>query len=470
MKDLDAIVNGYEKEIVQATCDLVEIPSMADVDAAEEHMPFGREDYRAMEYTMALCSKLGLQAKDLDGYIGYATYGQGPEMMGVLVHMDVVPGGCGWDTPPFTATIQDGAIYGRGTCDDKGPMVSALYALKSVVDSGRKFKNEVRVIFGCDEESGHMRDTDHYKEAKEREPDFIFCPDSQYPVINAEKGILHFSLKTRPSKAGEDGIRILSLNAGERINVVPAECMAILSAPKPEETIEELEKKAAELGIKIGIQKDGSKIELTVHGALAHASTPEDGKNAIACCLELLTRLPLAHRTVENAVKIFAEKIGMTLHGEGIGLDVKDEPTGRLTLNLGIVKADEKGMEMQIDIRYPVLTPYESVLARLQEVFAADFDLNVLVHNEGMYLPADNPNVQALLKVYEAQTGLPGYAFGVGGGTYAKEFKCGVSFGPYLPGEMHLAHQANEHITIERLMMNTRIMAHAIAELACEKE
>ncbi len=466
MKDLDAIVNGYEKDIIQATCDLVEIPSMAE--DPEGSMPFGREDYRAMEYTMDLCGRLGLTARNLDGYIGYATYGQGPEMVGVLVHMDVVPGGTGWDTPPFVATIKDGAIYGRGTCDDKGPLVAALYALRSVMDSGAAFKKEVRVIFGCDEESGYMRDTHHYKELGERDPDFVFSPDSQYPVINAEKTILHMKYNMKPVQPSGEGIRILSIQAGERINVVPAECKAVLSAPDADKAVEELKRKAAELDIQITISHTGGNIELTTHGVMAHASTPEDGKNAIAGMLTLLSQMQLAGGTNESAVKLFARHIGMSSYGEHMGLDVKDEPTGRLTMNMGIIQADEKGFELRVDHRIPVLYPSEDVLARLQEAFGSACIIATLVHTKGIYVPADNPSVKKLLEVYEAQTGLKGYAFGVGGGTYAREFKCGVSFGPYLPGEAHLAHQANEHIHIDRLMMNARIMAHAIKELACE--
>ncbi|WP_257874856.1 M20/M25/M40 family metallo-hydrolase, partial [Staphylococcus haemolyticus] len=69
--------------------------------------------------------------------------------------MDVVPAGDpnDWDSDPFTATIKDGYIYGRGTQDDKGPSMAAMFAVKALVDRGYQFNCRIRFIFGTDEET-----------------------------------------------------------------------------------------------------------------------------------------------------------------------------------------------------------------------------------------------------------------------------------------------------------------------------
>ncbi len=73
----------------------------------------------------------------------------GPEGRKSLIicgHIDTVaPGDVdNWDSLPFTATLRDGKIYGRGACDMKGGIAAALYAVKAVTDS---VKLKGKVIF-----------------------------------------------------------------------------------------------------------------------------------------------------------------------------------------------------------------------------------------------------------------------------------------------------------------------------------
>lgn len=73
----------------------------------------------------------------MDDRVGWCEYGEGEEMVAVLGHLDVVPAGDGWtETEPFSGEIKNGRIYGRGTMDDKGPMVAAIYALAALKDAG----------------------------------------------------------------------------------------------------------------------------------------------------------------------------------------------------------------------------------------------------------------------------------------------------------------------------------------------
>ena len=47
----------------------------------------------------------------------------------MLSHLDVVPAGEGWTSDPYTLTVDDTALRGRGVTDDKGPAIAALYAM-----------------------------------------------------------------------------------------------------------------------------------------------------------------------------------------------------------------------------------------------------------------------------------------------------------------------------------------------------
>ena len=184
--------------------------------------PFGDKVDEALKSTLALAEKLGFQVKNVDGYAGHAEFGEGDETMGILGHLDVVPEGSGWTYPPYEARVVDGKLYGRGASDNKGPLIGALYAMKAVMESGRKMKRKVRIIFGTDEESG-WEDMEYYFK-KEPMPDFGVSPDADYPIINVEKGIATFKLKKKFASDDCSAVKIKSISSGHRPNMVPDEC------------------------------------------------------------------------------------------------------------------------------------------------------------------------------------------------------------------------------------------------------
>ena len=136
---------------------------------AQGHFVYkGEECKKALDYTLNLAKKLGFRTKNLDGYCGYIEFGEGKEMVGMLGHLDVVPAEIedGWTTNPFEATIRENKLYGRGSIDDKGPVIASLYAMKTVLDSGVKLNKRVRLILGLNEEKA-WNCINHYKEIGE---------------------------------------------------------------------------------------------------------------------------------------------------------------------------------------------------------------------------------------------------------------------------------------------------------------
>jgi succinyl-diaminopimelate desuccinylase len=462
--DLNLIVESYRKEIVSSTQELVAIPSVKG--EAHPGKPFGKDAYSALEYVLKLGDKMGFETKNVDGYAGHIQFGQGEHTLGILVHLDVVPAGGGWTYPPYGAEIHDRRIYGRGTIDNKGPAIAALYAMEAVKQSGLPVNKNVRLIFGTDEESG-WKDMEYYFK-HESMPDFGMSPDAQYPIINAEKGILQVALEKEFPRSEPHSIGIKSITGGQRPNIVPDECTCVfLSSTDREKALAHLKSFQRYTGYKMTADFD-SKEGLIVKsiGVSAHGSAPETGKNAIGQMLEYLATLGLGHTEMEEFISLLNNKIGMETHGEAIGIALEDKLSGKLTLNLGMVKIDGGSGRAVMDIRYPVSCEGEQLLTAI-EAAVCEFGVKVKVlgHRKPLYVPEDHFLVQILKRVYTKQTGQPAYTIAIGGGTYARVIENAVAFGVIFPGKPELAHQKDEYVEIEDLILNTKIYAHAIAEL-----
>lgn len=401
---------------------------------AEEGAPFGSEVKKCLVEALNTASELGLKARDLEGYCGTVDAGDGKEMLGILTHLDVVPEGTGWSCDPYGAEIKDGKIYGRGTLDDKGPSIASIYALAAVAASGLEFKRSVRIILGCNEET-NMGCINYYLK-HERIPDLSFSPDSEYPLTNSEKTILHCTYRANFASR-------IKMNVGEAANVVPGEASCVLES------------------------YFGSK-EISALGKIAHASLPWEGKNALQ---ELLLRLRAEDLQGMDrvAVDTLCDAFKDEYYGQSIGLDKADE-SGRLTLNLGIMRWDSEGFELTLDLRIPVSLPECYVRERIELALAATGGKIVAwKYKPGYSIPDDSEIVQKLLKVYIDRTGETGARpKRIGGGTYSRELPNAVSFGP--EGYMCTAscHVADEHMGIDQLIMNTKMIADAIIALACE--
>lgn len=150
--------------------------------------PYGIGVKQALDETLALATSLGFETVNIDNHVGYATYGTSEDYVCAVGHLDVVDEGKGWKHPPYSAYEENGIIYSRGILDNKGPILSCLYALYALKNMGISMHKEVRILFGCDEESG-FEDMKYYL-TKEKPPVMGFTPDCKYPVVYAERGRL----------------------------------------------------------------------------------------------------------------------------------------------------------------------------------------------------------------------------------------------------------------------------------------
>ena len=179
-----AKVDELSQEMIRTIIRMVQIDSVEG--EAEPDAPFGRGVKTALDAALDLAGDMGFSTVNVDNYMGYASYGEGEDYVCAVGHLDVVPTGTGWKQPPFSGYLKDGVIYSRGVLDNKGPIFSCLYALYALKELGIVPDRQVRIIFGCDEETG-FEDLKYYL-SKEKPPVMGFTPDCKYPVVYAERG------------------------------------------------------------------------------------------------------------------------------------------------------------------------------------------------------------------------------------------------------------------------------------------
>ncbi len=453
-------LKSLEQEMIESVQKIIRYPSVRG--EAKAGMPFGEDIDKCYRAAMEMAEKLGFRTEDFDGYAGHAEIGSGEKVIGILGHLDTVPHGDGWDLDPCSGAIVDGKIFGRGIVDDKGPAIAALYAVKAVEMAGVPMNKRVRVVFGLDEESG-FGCMDHYMPLA-GEPDQAFVPDGYFPVIYGEKGLLRFLLEG--SFAGTGAVTVKEIHGGERFNMVPDKCMARVNGNMDIEAAVEAWK--AETGENIWCEKEGEDYILRTKGLSAHGSMPELGINAVTLMLRFLATLPLGAE-LAGAVKFYLEHI-VGHNGENLGCGLEDTISGKLNCNIGIMNYDGSEMKITMNIRYPIRCTQEQVYAGIRGVLeGSGYALTHLGGSEPLYADPNGELVGKLMQAYTEVTGdTANKPFTIGGGTYARTMKNAVAFGPVLPGREEVAHQKNEYMSVEDLLLCARTYARALELLLRE--
>ncbi len=460
---IDAFIDAHRQELVEDVCELCRINS--ERMPAEEDMPFGPGAAECLDAALDMAEGYGFDTTDYDGYVGCIDLNDKPRHLDILAHLDVVPAGEGWTvTEPFEPVEKDGKIYGRGTADDKGPAIAALYAMRAVKELGIPLKKNVRLILGTDEECGSS-DIEYYY-SKEPEAPMTFSPDIEYPVVNVEKGRLpgHFTMNFEVSEALP---RLVSFQCGTKINVVPGKAKAVVEGF--EDGVLETAAKAAEekTGVHFTMEAKDGAVEITAEGKGAHASTPQEGVNALTGLLELLIGLPFAAcPQMDGLKKIAALMPHGDFYGKGLGVDMEDELSGRLTLAFTMLTVDAASLDGEFDSRVPVCGNEDNVLKVIQEKMKEN---GGVLLNETMTPPhhvdGDSDFVRTLLKAFEDYTGIKSECQSTGGGTYVHHLKNGVAFGAAMPGRDNNMHGANEFAQTDDLVISAKIFAQVIVDL-----
>jgi succinyl-diaminopimelate desuccinylase len=434
-----------------------------------------------------LMKKYGLLTKNYDNYVVTGDFSDKEKELDVLAHLDVVPVTDEWTvTQPFEPKIVDGRIYGRGTADDKGPAIAALYALRAIRELGIPMKKSVRLILGSDEEcgSGDLR----YYYSKEEEAPCSFTPDADFPVINIEKGHLTGQLSAEFSEAGQLPA-VLGVKSGDKVNVVPYKARFVAAGLTREELAAQTAALCEAMGVTISFTELNGEtdaweeatadrirtllgqgtpvVEAEVRGRAAHASTPQEGKNALTAALRLIAHLPFADCEGLAALKALDTLFPYEdTCGKALGVYREDKESGALTLCFSILSYSETKLTATFDSRLPLGCDEENTKAPIAAALAkhgitlADTPIG-LPH----CVPGDSDFVKTLLGSYERYTGVKGKPLSTGGGTYVHNLKRGVAFGCMVPEVDNHMHGDDEFMVIDQLVMSAKIFADAIVKI-----
>ena len=460
--ELEKAVERQRDALIKATQELIAVRSV-EGDAVTG-FPFGAEVGQALERALQIARGLGFRTVNLDGYVGYAEYGSGEDYVAALGHLDVVPEGGNWTYPPYGGEIHDGKLYGRGATDDKGPSMAALFALAAIKDLGLPLSKRVRILFGTNEETG-SKDLAYYA-SREKPPVAGFTPDAAFPAIYAEKGGCKFTLSKKLTGTG-GSVRLLSLHAGERVNIVPDRAEAVVSAREPQQLITACAAFAASRSVQIEASPaaDGT-VALVSRGKAAHASLPHQGINAAMQLLAFLAECELPADSLAY-LKAVTAAIGEETDGSSLGIAYRDDASGSLTLNAGLLRFTGDTIALTCDVRFPVTWTGEQVITKVRS--AADrlgIELASFSFGKPLFFPKDHPLIATLQTVFTTVTGTAIEPIAIGGGTYAKHLANTVAFGPQFPGQPDLCHQPDEYIALDDLVLCAKIYARAIYELA----
>ena len=426
----------------------------SDRTDAKPGMPYGEGPAAALAEALKLSEELGFATRNYDNYVGTADLSDKPSCLDILAHLDVVPAGDGWTvTAPFEPKIVGDRIYGRGTIDDKGPAVAALYAMKAVKDLGIPLAGNCRMILGCDEECGSS-DIEHYY-AIEKEAPMTFSPDADFPLINTEKAMLHMNF-TAPVSA--EGLQVKAMHTGERTNVIPGESKALLAGGQ--EIADAVAAYAEKTGLPYTAEATADGVWVTAEGIPGHSAYPEGRRNAIGMMLLLFKELG-----VKGAFATLADVVGMESNGASLGCAYQDDVSGHLTCNMGILHLENGEIFCTLDMRVPITADLDKLAANAKAALPG-FTVVHESQKEPHHVPAESELVSGLLAAYHEETGLPADPQFTGGGTYAKCLKQGVAFGASFPDDEDLAHQAGEYVYLSKMITATKIYANALVRLA----
>ncbi len=444
----------YKEEVVKEIQNAVRIRSVEEPPLPG--MPFGEGPAKALTHFLELGEKLGFESTNFDNYAGHIDFGDGEETLAILGHVDVVPEGEGWDYAPYGGIIADGKLYGRGTLDDKGPMIMCMYAMKALKDSGVKLNKKIRMILGANEETNWGCMDHYFGTLKMPQPTLAFTPDSSFPVTFAEKGIMQVTLTKNLDTNG------ITVEGGKAFNSVAESCEMTFSdrlLPILEEKVKKYNQ-SSEYKMEI---KDGKLIS---YGKSSHGARPQSGYNAISALMGILEGIDLGE--VSDFVTFYNDKIGMEYNGVSMGIGFEDTDSGKLTLNIGKINIKDGKVELSLDIRYPVTTKKEEVLKELEDTASKNnFKLTVKSQTDALYSPKDTVLVKTLMDVYKEVTGdLDAEPVAIGGGTYARAVDNGVAFGALLHDQEDNMHQKNEYLEISKLDTLLKIYVEAIYRLA----
>ncbi len=429
----------YRKDMLDALKRFLVIPSVYE-ESNDESKPFGENVNKALKYVGELGERYGFDVDYCDGYATELTIGEGDKLIGIFAHADVVPATGKWTNDPFTPTIKKNKLYARGSSDDKGPLIAALYAAKALRDNGLLRDYRVRIVVGGDEERGSKCLIHYFEKLKKETPTYGFTPDSDFPLIYGEKGITDFYCSLKISLPN-----IKSIKGGVATNATCDKVKVIME--KDCDFIEYLKAN------KVNFTIDGDG--LTFLGKAVHGSTPELGINAALIALKSIGNF--YHL---DDLKNIGEKL-MDTSGKSFDGFSHSKLLGDTTYCVGMIDYENNNLTFTVNFRFNEMVNPNEYMENFDEHFKTTSSMKTGISKVLLYDPKC-PLVKTLLKAYRLETHDLSKPLTTGGGTYAKHAPNTVAFGALFPHGTSTMHEPDEYIDLDDFFMSSVIYAHAI--------
>jgi dipeptidase D len=465
----------YRDSVVARTAALLTFRTVADTMPNRRNPEFDRQK----AYLQALALQLGLRFRDVGGYVYEISAGDGPASFGLMCHGDVQPADpAEWTKDPWGGEVSAGKIWGRGSVDDKGPVIAIMYGMRAILDTGIPLSTKLVLLVGTDEESANEDVAEYLKVAKA--PDRTIVVDEHYPVICAEKGWggVWLHIRRQPTVMSEPGYYVTDISSGFSPSIVPERAIAKIiprgmsredARRGMSETIARFKKRRPNSRITFGIVQD--TVFLTAHGKSVHSSEPGKGYNALMDMLVFLDRdLKVVTNDVALMAKFAAGSIGFEQNGRSLGIAHRDPFMGDLTVAGTMFQVTDTTVMFMFNIRIPKGITGEKIQSALAQRFGAfvrKHGVEMFDHRwlgEAHYQDPQGPYVQRLLRIYNRVTGEKERPRSTSGGTYAHRLPNAVVFGPALPKEEYLGHRPDEYLLVSTLLKNVEILTHTMVE------
>jgi len=465
---------AYRDEVVDTLAKLVSYNTVADKDVPFERNPqhIGFKNFLKSE-----AARLGFDFADY-GHVVVIGLGstEAQEKVGMIAHGDVQPvDPSKWKKSPFELdrTSEPGKLLARGAEDDKGPIATALYAMKSLKDLQLPLSKRIELYVYMAEES----DWDPLVAFVKTHPlpQVNITLDAEYPAVTAEKGYGTLAVSFPKGLVVADAPEVRSFSGGFFGSQIPEDAQALVVNVTPALEAQIRQRAAKQTGMRYTFERKGNNLSIAAKGVSAHSSKPEDGLNAISMLADALAVQTWPDTPSGAMVNFLNEMVGTGYLGEKFGnIAYRDNFMGPMTFAPTVIRQKETGPELSINIRRPqgktaqqLGNEINAALAQWQGAHQAVQLADVQVQIGEPWIQQDAPQLPVLMKVFSYFTGVKDpKPVAVGGGTNSRLFPHAVSFGPAMPRTVYTGHSEHEFITLKQLLLNLEMYTAVLAELA----
>jgi dipeptidase D len=469
-------VSAYRDDVVDTLAKLVSYNTVADKDLPLERNP---QHIGFKNFLKGEAARLGLDFADEGAVV---VIGLGPadaqERVGMIAHGDVQPvDPSKWKKSPFELdrTSEPGKLLARGAEDDKGPIATALYAMKSLKDLQLPLSRRIELYVYMAEESDWAPLEQFVK--THALPQVNITLDAEYPAVVAEKGYGTVSVtfpKTAVAAPANEPV-IAQFGGGFFGSQIPEDAQALVAGATPALEAQIRQRAAKQNGMRYTFERKGGDLAIAAKGVSAHSSKPEDGLNAISMLADALAVTSWPDTPAGAMVNFLNEMVGTGWFGEKFGnIAYRDSFMGPMTFAPTVIKQTEQGPALSINIRRPqgkagqqLSNEINAALAQWQGAHQSVQLLDVKVLVTDPWIQRDAPQLPVLMSVFSYFTGVKDpKPVAVGGGTNSRLFPRAVSFGPAMPRSVYTGHSEHEFITLKQLLLNLEMYTAVLAELA----